>query len=432
MVALAAAACSSAPAEVAVGGNQGEIDEPPASSARTEPADTVPGTAPPEPAALDRNGALLTEDDVAEPWEPPSFSESPGWDVGPNQTDCDAFWDMEAAAAHPFSHRLWFQPGANLNHDVFDTGPDVADAVMAAAARLVDECPTLSWGEGGTTSISGLPVDVDGVVAFELFDGRDISWHAYASRSNLVSRLWRVHFEPGSQPSGEAFDEFERLAVTMVDRLGAVEPGHPPTTTTWSTTTSTSPTTTSRSPTTTTSRPDDHDDHPLVGLLLTESDVSKGLVIDETSLSTTSDPEDQLMEGCDASQSIATLDGWFGLQRSFTRDGGLDVLHIVGRASSAEAAADAIAEFALIGDCTSPPNGELEVTVLAGGTLDGIDDGAATWLEMRSAVTAARFVAYHRGDVVGVVILGEWESNQLALLELHRQLVQSAVDRADS
>ena len=49
---------------------------------------------------------------------------------------------------------------------------------------------------------------------------------------------------------------------------------------------------------------------------------------------------------------------------------------------------------------------------------------------MQSGLCAVRVIGYHRGDVVGVVILAETGSGQMAPRELHVQHVQAAVDRA--
>ena len=450
VVALAtiAAGCSSDPDTVQVGlgaeaddigtgtGAQGDNETGPGTSSTT----TVPGTAPDTGELwLDPFDAVLSERDVDGTWDPPSGGSFDGYDLGPNQTDCDTYWILESITDSLTVGRRWFQPGTNLNHDVYDSGHDEAARIEVAAVDVVDDCPIVNWLEGGSLTISSFDLGRSDAVATEVVsDVGEISWTAYAVRANLLSRLHRVHFEPGTQPSGDARQEFLELVGTMIDRLNGAPslPGidEPPDafTTTMPPILAppTIPPVTLPPVSITSSDPDLLEQHPMAFALLTPADfVNADLEIDETSEVTPGEPGAQRIAGCDPSESIVDLDGWFALERSFLDDG-FEWAQLVGRAPSAAEAEDVIAQFGLIGACVPLPETDLEGASLSGGALDGIVGGDATLLDMELDGFANRLVAYRAGDVVGVVILNGSLERELLSLDRQRALVQAAIDRA--
>jgi hypothetical protein len=455
VVALAtiAAGCSSDPDPVQVGlgadaddigagtGAQDDDETAPGTSSTT----TVPGTAPDTGELwLDPFDAVLSERDVDGTWDPPSGGSFDGYNLGPNQTDCDTYWILESITDSLTVGRRWFQPGANLNHDVYDSGHDEAARIEVAAVDVVDDCPIVNWLEGGSLRISSFDLGRSDAVATEVVsDVGEISWTAYAVRANLLSRLHRVHFEPGTQPSGDARQEFLDLVGTMIDRLNrapslpdidelpdefttTMPPNLPPTT---------EPPIPQLNPppviTTTTLDPGLFDEHPMAFALLVDSDLEQtNLRVDETEEAETGDPDDQRIPGCDASESIVALDGWFSLERSFRGDDGFEWRQLVGRATSTTQAETAIAQFGLVGECVPLPDTDLEDAILTGGALDAIVGGTATFLDMEVDGFAARLVAYQVGDVVGVVVLSGSLEREIPTLDLLRTLTQAAIDRA--
>ena len=324
---------------------------------------------------------------MAAPWEPPTSNETDGYDIGANQTDCDAFWAIERAAERPGATRSWFQPGANLDHTVHDTGDAIAIQIDAAFATLADLCPTVRWLEGGSFDIEVISTAAEGVQALELVnDTGEVEWVALAVRGNLVSRLRYVRFgdDASTQPDHEALEEFAELATAMLIRLAATDPQPVP----------------------------DSGPMPsaptLEAALVTAADLPGAYTETKTDTYESTDPDGEWIAGCDASRVVKVMDSWFTLERLLRPDdGGVGVQHLLGRAPNQNAARAAVAGIANMQDCDLSADVSLGGATLIGGVVPDGSGGLATYLQVShpDEPDSGLLVAYHAHDVIGVLAM---------------------------
>ena len=421
--ALLAAGCSSGAQDVQVGTETTPADPDPIPTA----AVTTTTTSAPVlgDLHLDPASVLLTPSDVPAPWDLTGESEFDGYDIGPNQSDCDTYWTLDSVAAHPVASRLWFQPGANLDHDAFDAGVPAAEQLLAAAKSLPADCPSIRWNEGGALVVTHLPIAVDGVVSIQLTsDVGEVQWLAYAARANVVSRVRYVHFgiEPGAAVPTEALDDFARVVAAMARRLDQSAPETPTTTTS----VAPAPPTTRRVDTT--QPPDPAFEHPLSAALLTEDELTTGLEVQSVDPHLPEQATDGWIGGCPASESIVTLDRWFSLQQEMVGPGS-DALQIVGRAPTAAAAETAVAQFAAMAECDPTLDEAFAETTFTGGVLSGIGPGTAAVLSIELPEGhSAVFVAYHVQAIVGVLLVNQ--AGSPPGIENHAAMLTAALERA--
>ncbi|MGI9600664.1 MAG: hypothetical protein ACR2QE_02185 [Acidimicrobiales bacterium] len=443
---MLAGACSGSDGQEQVGTEPGDSSPPTSAIAASSSVPTSDATAD---AWIDPTAVWLTEADVPEPWDLSGESQFEGYDLGANQSDCDAYWQLERLVSHDVASRLWFQPGANLDHDVYDTGPEAAAELLDTVRVMGNSCPVVNWNEGGTLSITNLESTSAGVEVIDMVsDTGEKHRVAYATRANLVSRLSYIHFgtEPGQAPPAHAEGEFERLVAAMVARLDAAAPGREPVPTTTSAPTSTSsptnpptvrppssvasttlPPLPTLSPATTTTL----EDNPLRAALLSADELPAGLSVARSDQHSPGDPDDQRIDGCPASESIVDLDTWFVLNQDLAGDSGItQVQQIVGRAPSAADAQAAVADFALIAQCDLSVDEEFQPDDVTGGSITGLAEGTAATLAFSEPTDGvhALLIAYQVGDVVGVLVVADLD--QAPTVEQYRPMIDAAVARA--
>ena len=199
----------------------------------TEPPPTPTEVPPPPPIArLEAADVLLTEDAADEPWDlQHRATDVVRYEIGPVQSDCPDFWTVEQITSLATANALWWRDGGNLVHDVvpFDS-TDHLDDVMAAAGGLTDNCPVVSWGEGGDTFVAPLALafttatDVRVVNLEFSTDTGDLRWVSFAARGNLLSVVTLVQWPvDGGYPVPNA-NEFAGVAALAARRLEAAGP----------------------------------------------------------------------------------------------------------------------------------------------------------------------------------------------------------------
>ncbi len=235
-LALAAVSCGTPPPPVAR--ESASISEtlPPVDEATTLPPATE--------LRLSVDEALLQGDDAPAPWDMRNRNvEAFAHDIGPNQTDCDPYWEYERIGRLEGGETMWWREGGNLNNMVRREGqPGQAAALMRVFADLPQTCGVTSWSEGDSFTIEPLDLSdvpgTDGIVALSIDHVRtdEVLWLAFAQRADLISEL-RVTMWPESEsgriPSFSRVD-FATVAATMSERL-ALAGEHvaaPPTTST--------------------------------------------------------------------------------------------------------------------------------------------------------------------------------------------------------
>ena len=130
-------------------------DDPAETTEPRKPPDTTPD---PNSAGLSIDEALLADVDIGPPWEAMNRDvDRRGYDMGPNQTDCDAFWRLEQLGALGGGSAGWWLDGANLNHDVHRGGASGNGVGGSVVATLLASCSQVRWLEGGSFRIEKLP-----------------------------------------------------------------------------------------------------------------------------------------------------------------------------------------------------------------------------------------------------------------------------------
>lgn len=184
---------------------------------------------------LSIDDALLVGNDVPAPWDLMHRDlDSFAHDIGPNQTDCDPYWEYERLGRLQGGETMWWRDGGNLNHKVRrEDSPGQAAELISTFDDLALTCGVTSWSEGDSFTIEPLDLSdtpgTHGIVALSIDHRRtdEVLWLAFAQRGDLISEL-RVTMWPASE-SGRipAFSpsDFGTVAATMVDRLASAGPG---------------------------------------------------------------------------------------------------------------------------------------------------------------------------------------------------------------
>jgi hypothetical protein len=238
LLALVGAACSSGDGALSTGrttlpadGLPIEVAVPHVSDAvptdTTEPRKPPDATPDPNSARLSIDEALLADVDIGPPWEAMNRDvDRRGYDMGPNQTDCDAYWDLEQLGALGGGSAGWWRDGANLNHDVHRGAASGEDIGGSVVARLLASCSQVRWLEGGSFRIEKLPVAVDGAAAVSLIDEHgETTWLAVLSRADLISVVRVVRWpDANGELADVSVDDFAHIVRLASDRLAAAGP----------------------------------------------------------------------------------------------------------------------------------------------------------------------------------------------------------------
>ena len=326
----------------------------------TEPAPEPVWNAPdadPVNVRLAPEDVLLPEDALGAPWEHQHRTlDAITYDAGPQQSDCGDFWRAEQIVSQATANALWWRDGANLVHNVvpfYEFGE--AESALAAAARVADAYPIISWGEGGDYLVSPVSLDIDAIdgvetVSFLVDEGSGQQrWMVFSQRENLLSIL-SVPTWKSENPVVEA--EVGAAAALAAKRLSAAGPERSRPTPTTTTTQPVAPPRTSTttpaiiieplpSETTIPTARTEPDGLPedLVALLLTDEDLKgTGLSVRDTS-SYPSNPSSAVdLPACPQLATFYNLDAEFEVERHL-RTGDLgDINQLIGRATDREAA----------------------------------------------------------------------------------------------
>jgi len=469
---LAATACSTDQRVVVDGGTaeQSSEEEAQPTEVDADPPVTTTSVAEREDAAkstpirLAPEDVLLPEDALDAPWlHQHRTLEKVAYGPGAQQSDCADYWRLEQAGGLGTAQALWWRDGANLLHDVvpFDSAEE-AQEVMAAANRVVDECPVISWGEGGDYQLSSAALDIDDVEGVEsvaiLIDEGDSQqrWTVFSLRENVLSVInvptWNVDGTPAVTP-----DEVSFAASLAVDRLAAAGPERErpvPTTTT-----TVAPVPTTAVPATVPARSasaelppeieaeierlrveagddinkqianaqsiqnliNDHNEKlpaELVALLLGDSEIDGDWVVWRTDpyYANPTSPGD--LEECPELVAFDAIDSVFEVQRDF---GVVDVnnaAQMLGRATDASAASAMVSGFVAIEPCleqslaTEIEEAGVDESIPIGfsvslETVEVANASAATKLEVEIDGVRSVIVVIAVGDVVSAIALDD-------------------------
>lgn len=388
----------------------------PTSTTLAEPTED-PGSDPKRPFDEDPrtrvDAALLDDGDLGGAWE---FQQrrpfGPGYDIGPNQTDCDPYWEFERLAELDGGVAGWWQAGAELRHEVYATGEDVDGLGARLIALVASGCPIVNWLEGGTFTVERVPIDVAGAEAMQFrSDGGEITMIALLSSGDLFSMI-RVHRWPGG--GGLVAFTADDLAGVMriaAARLAAAGTAPPPTTlplpTTLPTTTTLAPTTTL--PTTTTTLPTttttiDPAAAEQRGLLLTADDLGPDWSSNGPDPYAIGSQED---ENCPALVAVNDISDLLAWEIDLSRDDGVVVYQALGTASDASSASAMVEAFASIDECELPDDAFGPAAPVSG-PIDLAGADAASRLEWRVAEGSIELTLWLATVAVGdhVTILG--------------------------
>ena len=326
----------------------------------TEPAPEPVYNAPdanPVNVRLTPEDVLLPEDALDAPWEHQHRTlDAITYDAGPQQSDCGDFWRAEQVVSQATANALWWRDGANLVHNVvpfYEFGE--AESILAAAGRVADKCPVISWGEGGDYLVSPVSLDIDAIdgvetVSFLVDEGSGQQrWMVFSQRENLVSILsvptWSTEAPPvtADDVAAAASLAAKRLAAASEERpkpattptTAAPAPTPPPETTTPPTSVEPSDFVGDLDPVT--DLPQD-----LIALLLDETDFGPDAGVSPVEIRAHFALPTELPEcsGFDALDAELEIDIDLGLI------GGLELAQILGRAADSQVAQRHVDNFA--------------------------------------------------------------------------------------
>ncbi len=362
-------------------------EQPPGTEATTStsaPASST--TTQPPPIYLDPTTVLLTTVEFGPPWDESHRSElRPGYDPGPNQTDCAAFAAYDAFSAQPTAAAAWWRDGFNLNHHAFAyETPIAAQDAINAAGHIIDACQFVSWLEGGSFTVEPLPLD-GRAVGIELVEGTgEVQWVAFMQRGNVVTRLQVISFGAAPLERARDLDGFAALVATAADRLERAPLTSDPATTTTLTTTRPPIITSPPPPTIPATR--NFERSLFYPLLLDAADIASGAEV-EQSLAYSGEGE---IENCPPSESFSTLMEWMLLEASFEVPDEWSGGHLVGFPGGQVDPTDDVRRVAEFATCDLSDFDDLTIT---SGRLD----------ELPAPVTAASY--FTAGDGAATLVV---------------------------
>lgn len=363
VLALATAACGS-PDRVGSDVDADPMIAPVESAGTTEPGDTPPEgsattttlassavaypedgqTTPGEKPAVERlsiEDALLPDDALAAPWEPQRRQlDRIGYPAGPNQTDCEPYWEYERLLGGDGGHAMWWVDGGNANHYVIRMADEMAILTnLIVVGSIAEECPLVTWNEGGSFTTELLEFDKAFGLRFDDAESGEVTWVLVTTFGDLVSvlqiPLWTM--ADGTMIEFSS-DDLTGLGDAMYQRLESAGPAD------------------ERVVVTTTTEPRIVDPPETVvsglgELLLTDTEAPDGWELDDVDEYIGDASEDVLVENCPAAASIDRIDAVLAWEAEFSSSGGANVLEMIGDIGSSAAATETIREFSLMADC---------------------------------------------------------------------------------
>ncbi len=419
---LVAGACGS-PADPSGSGRESgsTLPAPPTTAATatttSPPDDTQPGERPPgaNPEGgqtsdvdvappLSIEDALLPDDALGAPWE---FQwrrlDSIGYGVGPNQTDCDAYWAYETLLGGDGGHAMWWADGGNVNHRVIriDSFRSVVSELGSMVA-IPQDCPVVRWNEGGSFTTELIDDTEADALIMRFVDeaSGEVTWVAVTLVGDLISLLQIPLWTRADGTMIEmTIDDVASIAAQMKRQLDAAGPEQT------ATTTPTEPPTIETLPPIVSTVPLD----ALGGLLLAGDEVPQGWEFDSVSQAEPGGSDEAIVAACAAAASLDEIDVVLRWQAELRTPSDTQALQLIGEMGDAAAATAVVNRFAEVAQCDL--TSWIPDTVASGGPVEIVDADVAGTLFLDSPEFAGSRVALGAAAIGSIVVVFTVESD---------------------
>lgn len=344
-------------------------------------------------APLSIEDALLPDDALPPSWEPQWRQlERTGYGSGPNQTDCDEYWEFDSLLGRDGGEAMWWIDGGNANHHVIRMADEMEIlATLLAIGSIAETCPAVTWNEGGSFTTEAFELDNAIGLRFDDAESGEATVILLTTFGDLVSLM---HFQLWTRADGTllelSHDDLVGLSDEMYRRLEGAGPADSPIVTT-----------TTEAPVVVpaTNPPEEASG---VGELLPSADMlPTGWAFDDLHRYRGGGNDEALVEACPAAGSIDLIDSALLWEAEYSSDSGSDVGVIIGEMEN-EAAVAAVDQFARIVECD--PDFIIPGSTTSGGAVDLVGaDRAANLMIEAPELDGARFELF--AAAVGSVVI---------------------------